>query len=170
MAFEFTRTYAPSAVARITVSAVILPGVFLFGWAGIKILSQGVWEGLIFVVMAALLAVWVVFITTTQVKLSRQELVRTWWFGSEIIPVSEVSRLSWSRGRGQLNLVVRAARKWVMLSSLSLRESELREIARDILAARGLEEHSSWPPYASCVDVEEMARRRLTTNDVSKNM
>ena len=151
--------YQPTKSARALVIVFVAPGTLFIGYLGFALLHLTPIWGVTAIFVAILLCVWTIFITTKRVALSKQELTRTWKWGSYTIPIGEITKLEWGRLGGQLNLVVRAGKRWVMLSSLSFREQELREIANTILAVRGLEGRQPWPPGAAYVDVSEMAKR-----------
>lgn len=164
---DVTRNYVPDVAARLLVCIFVLPATLMFSWAGMKILNNGTWEGLLFIGAAALLTLWVVKIATIRVTLNDHELVRTWLLGTLTIPVAEISKLMWGGGRGQLLLTVIAEKKSATLSSISLKESELREIESSILAARGLAGYPRLPLYLkSMVDIKEMTQKYLGINGV----
>ncbi len=157
------RAYAPTKAAQIAAICFTVPGILLFGWMGIKILSQGMWWGAIFIVGSVFLAIWTIFIATIRVTLNDRQLIRTWAFGSCVIPVAEITKLTLSGGR-TLFLVIRAREKRMMLSTQSFKKLALHEISNAILAARGLEGQPPLPPKANYIDVEEMTLRYLGRN------
>jgi hypothetical protein len=156
---RLSKTYQPTKSARALVIAFVLPGTLLIGWVGSVLLHQTVVWGIVTILIAVLLCVWTIFITTSHVNLTKEQLTRTWQWGSCAIPMEEITKLEWSSGRGQLHLVVRAGKTWVGLSSLSFRDQELREMASVIVAARGLEGQPRWPPEPAPFDWTVFPRR-----------
>jgi hypothetical protein len=154
-----TKTYRPSGAARAWVVVFVLPGALLIIWMGAALLSEAVFLAIATFVCAALLFTWLVFITTSRLTLNNEQLVRSWLGGTRVFAISQISRLEWRGGRGQLLLTVRAGKPWLMLSSLSFTKQELHEVASAILAFRGLEGQPLWPPYAQCIDIDEMSKR-----------
>lgn len=159
------KTYQPTKAARALVTAFVLPGTLLVGWVGTALLHRAFALGVGVLLLAVLLCAWTVFVATTRLTLTQTQLTRTWLGGSFTIPIDEITKFQWGGSRGQLNLVIRAGKNWMMLSSLSFREQELRDIANSILAARGLDEQPLSPPYGACIDVEEMAKQKRQARD-----
>lgn len=155
-----SKTYKPSRGARALVLAFGLPGTLLTTWVGVALLSESVALGVAAFILAGLVFVWLVFITTSQLTLNDEQLVRTWLGGSRAIAVSRITRFEWGGGRGQLTLAIRAGKTWIVISSLSFKKEELHEVASSVLAARRLEGQPLWPPYAHVIDVEEMSKRK----------
>ena len=113
--------------------------------------------GIAMLLSAVLLCAWTVFITTSRVTVTKERVVRAWQWGSHVIDMDKITKLQWSSARGQLNLVVRAGKQWIVLSSLSFTEQELHEIANTILAARGLKGCQS--QGTAKINIMEMPRR-----------
>lgn len=161
---RFCKSYQPTLSARALVIAFLLPCALLIGLVGVDLLRKSIGWGVVALLLAALLCIMIVHATTSRVTLTEERLTRTWQWGAVVIPVIDITKLRWSGGRGQLNLVVMAGNKWVLLSSLSFARQELHEMANTILAARGLEGSQSWPPRATYIDLGEMARQ----NEISQ--
>jgi hypothetical protein len=156
-----TKNYQPRWYNRAMVMIFVVPGIILMLIAGVSMATQSIAASVGLVVCSLLLLVWIVFITTSQIKLDSQNLTRSWAMGSVVIPLEEITRLAWAGGHGQLNMIIRTRDNWIMLSSLSFKREELKEVESHILAARGIANQPRWPPYATTmIDLDEMVRRR----------
>jgi uncharacterized membrane protein YobD (UPF0266 family) len=156
-----TKNYQPRWYNRAMVMIFVVPGIILILIAGGSMATQSIAASVGLVVCALLLLLWIVFITTSQVTLDSQNLTRSWAMGSVVIPLDEITRIAWGGGRGQINMIIRTKDNWVMLSSLSFKREELKEVENHILAARGIADQPRWPPYATTmIDLDEMIRRR----------
>jgi hypothetical protein len=142
------------------VISVVVPGIILMLFAGVAVTSQSIVASVSLVVIAFLLLCWLVFITTSQVNLDSQSLIRTWAMGNAVIPLKDITQLSRAGGRGQLTMTIRTKVNWITLSSLSFKREELKEIENHILAARGIADQPRIPPYTTMIDLDEMVRQR----------
>lgn len=160
-----TKSYAPASTSRFVTLLIGLPGTALFLWVGVEAVGQAP-----FVVAFALVAVGialarqVLFDLTMHVDMDAHSITRSWLFGSKIVPVDEIHRLSWGGARGVLVLTIHyGAKRSIQISSSSLEKNELREIYRDVLAARGLEGVPLMPrfaEYVGYVDVDETLKMK----------
>lgn len=155
-----SKTYRPTKSAQVWLVVFVLPGTLLIGWLGTELLQQAFALGVLAMLLAALLCVWTTFILTSRITLTNERLMRTWWGGTHTFLISEITKLQWGGARGQLSLTVRTGKAWVSLSSLSFKKQELREMADAILVARDLKGQPLWPPYATYIDVDAMAKRK----------
>jgi hypothetical protein len=160
--------YAPTIFNRWLLALMLVPGILMIGWCGTYVISENSQSagllsvGLGFLAAAVAAAIFLLHITTLRVRLTDHEITRTWTLGSCNVSISKITKLEWSSSKGQLILTLHADSFSFMLSSLSLREAELREVASAILKTRGLEGYPLLPRYSStCIDVELMSKRYL---------
>ena len=134
-------------------------------WMGAKIFTQGQYPvGAAFIMLAMLLAAFLVFQLTVRVDIDDHSVTRSWLLGRTIVPMEEITRLRWARSRGVLILTIRYGRKsFFQLSNYAFTESELRGIQHEVIAARGFEGQPLPPMFegqAGYVDLTEMSESR----------
>jgi len=159
-----TRIFQPTWYNRAVIVVFVVPCALLMLVGGVAAAIQSLAASIGLIACGLLLMLWMVFITTSHVKLDSHVLTRSWAMGRVVIPLEDVARLEWGGGRGQSLMTIRAKANWIMLSSLSFKREELKEMEDHILAARGIADQPRWPPYApTIVDLDEMVRRRGTS-------
>ncbi|HWU77624.1 MAG TPA: hypothetical protein VN043_14060 [Rhodanobacter sp.] len=157
------KSFQASWGSRLCVLLFVAPCVGLFFWVGFEIASrQNIMVGLIFVLVAGLLSIWIAFMLTMRVDMSDDSIVRTWLLGRKVVPIHDITTLRWSGARGQtiLSIVYGKSRRFITLSSIVVPREKLLGIQKDVLAARGLEGEALWPPMATYVDVDKMLERK----------
>lgn len=158
-----TKSYVPASTSRFVTLLIGLPGTALFLFVGVKAIDQApIVVAFALVAVGIVLARQVLFDLTMRVDLDAHSITRTSLFGSRVVPIDEIHRLSWGGARGVLILTIHyGAKHFIQISSNSLEKTELRAIQNDVLAARGLAGVPLRPLFAESVgyiDIDEMAR------------
>jgi len=143
----------------------VLPATLLFIWVGTKVFAQGHYlVGAAFILLAVLFAVFLVFQLTVRVDIEGHSVTRSWLLGRTVVPMEEITRLSWARARGVLIFTIRYGRKsFIQLSNYAFTESELRGIQHEVIAARGFEGQPLPPMFegqAGDFDLAEMSESK----------
>ena len=160
MELAVSKIFKTSSRTRVLLPLFILPAVVFFILLGADTaLTSNLLVGIAFVVAGLLLALWLVFQLTVRIEMDEQSILRSWMFGSTIVPIRQINVLDWGGSKGQQILTIRFNKHWIQLSSLTFRRAQLQEIQNDILTFRGLEGQPLWPPYAPYVDIDKMLEK-----------
>jgi hypothetical protein len=152
-----SKIFKISSRTRILLPLFILPAIVFFILLGVELtLTANIVVGIAFVIAGLLLTLWLVFQLTVRIEMDAQSIVRSWMFGSTIVPIRKINLLNWGGSKGQQILTIRFEQRWIQLSSLTFTRPQLHEIQDDILAFRGLEGQPLWPPMAPYVDIDKM--------------
>ncbi|MBD8900191.1 hypothetical protein [Rhodanobacter sp. DHG33] len=157
------KSFQASWGSRLCVLLFVAPCVGLFFWVGFEIASrQNILVGLIFVLVAVFLSIWIAFMLTMRIDMSDDSIVRTWLLGRKVVPIHDITTLRWGGARGQtiLSIVYGKSRRFITISSIVVSREKLLGIQKDVLAARGLEGEVLWPPMAAYVDIDKMLERK----------
>lgn len=159
------KNYVPASTSRAVTLLVGIPGIALCFWAGAKAVGQApILVSCALVAVGIVLARQVLFDATMRVEMDAHSITRSWLFGSTIVPIDEIHRLSWGGARGVLILTIHyAAKRFIQISSNSIERNELRAIHNDVLAARGLEGVPLMPrfaEYVGYVDIDETLKMK----------
>ncbi|MFC5743777.1 hypothetical protein [Dyella tabacisoli] len=159
------KSYRPSSTSQFVTLLVGLPGTALCFWVSAKAVGQApILVACAFVALGVVLAMHVLFDLTLRIAMDAHSITRSWLFGSKVVPVSEIHRLSWGGARGVLILTIHyGAKRFIQISSNSLARQELRAIHNDVLVALGLEGVPMRPlfaEYVGYVDIDEMIKMK----------
>jgi hypothetical protein len=159
------KSYGASSASRLVTLLVGVPGVVVFLFAGAKGVDQiPILLSCAFLALGIGVARQVLFDLTMRIEMDAHSITRSWLFGSTVIPIDEIHRLSWGGGRGVLILSIHyGTKKFIQISSNALTKDELRQIHKDLLAealtAHGLEGAPLRPLFSEqvgYVDIDEM--------------
>ncbi|MET3653975.1 hypothetical protein [Dyella japonica] len=158
-------SYRPSSTSRSVMLLVGVPGTAIFWFVGIKAIGQvPLLLSCAFVAAGGAIARQVLFDLTMRVDMDAHSITRSWQFGSVVVPIDKIHRLSWGGARGSLVLSIHyGAKRFIQISSNVLTKDELRKIHKDLLAAaiaaHGLEGTPLRPLFSEQVgyiDIDEM--------------
>lgn len=159
------KSYRPSSRSRFVTLLVGVPGGAVFLFAGAKGINQiPLLLSCAFLALGIGVARQVLFDLTMRIEMDAHSITRSWRFGSTVISIDEIHRLSWGGGRGVLILSIHyGSKQFIQISSNALTKDELRQIHKDVLAealaAHGLEGAPLRPLFSEqvgYVDIDEM--------------
>ena len=151
--------YAATPGRRALAAVFIVPGIALFIFVCVTSMSRNPYIALCFLGIGLLSACLLVFLTTSQVRVTQSDLTRSWLLGSHTLRLADIRTVRCAAGRGQLMLTISTNSNRLLLSELTYGRNGLKQIEQDILAAHGLTETPRWPPYADYCDLAEMKKR-----------
>lgn len=128
------KSFQASWGSRLCVLLFVAPCVGLFLWVGFEIAGrQNILIGLIFVLVAGLLSIWIAFMLTMRVDMSDDSIVRTWLLGRKAVPIHDITMLRWGGARGQtiLSIMYGKSRRFITLSSIVVSREKLLGIQKD---------------------------------------
>jgi hypothetical protein len=155
--------YKPSLGSRIAMGVFVIPGTAMFLAMGFELAFHRAYPivGAAFLLAGILIAVWLAFSLSTQVVMDGTTIVRSSIYGSTVVPIADIHRLTWGGARGVRTLIIAfGTKRFIMISSQVVTRDQLQRIHDDILDARGLAGRAPWPPYAGYADVDEMVRQK----------
>lgn len=142
-------------------------------WLARDLAGQGRWPAAgVFFLVAGLLAIGLVYVSTVRVAIDARTIVRTWLGGRRLIVLEDTARLGLWQYKGTLSLTIRDTKKRsIRLTSDTFDWQDIRCMHRDILLALGLDSEPMWPQsprYLGFLDVEQVLRYKRSQVESSE--